>query len=233
MLPSQLTPSPVYPGLQVHVKEPLVLVQNESSWQLCSPVSHSSTNQQVEVSYKNSIDLSHLYSQFSLFQLFNSCFDYLFFFLLAQTTDIVISWLKFIEKTLVSVLRSRNVASLKSLLSYRVARLHSWYASEFWLSVQVFRALLECHHQRWIIFCFFFRLRQRLFWAPLRLDGKFFFHSKVPFILFFSFSFFLPFSFSGARRGARIRERIWTVLKIICLASTRISRSIAKSKIWI
>ena len=129
----------------------------------------------------------------------------------------MISWLKFIEKTLVSVLRSRNVASLKSLLSYRVARLHSWYASEFWLSVQVFRALLECHRQRRIIFCFFFRLRQRLFWAPLRLDGNFFFHSKVPFILFFSFSF------SRARRDARIRERIWTVFKIICLASTRIT----------
>ena len=57
MLPAQLTPSPVYPGLQVHVKEPLVLVHSASSWQLCSPVSHSSTNQQVEVSYKNSIDL--------------------------------------------------------------------------------------------------------------------------------------------------------------------------------
>ena len=57
ILPAQLTPSPVYPGLQVHVKEPLVLVQNASSWQLCSPVSHSSTNQQVEISYKNSIDL--------------------------------------------------------------------------------------------------------------------------------------------------------------------------------
>ena len=57
MLPSQLTPSPVYPGLQVHVKERLVLVHSASSWQLCSPVSHSSTNQQVEVSYKNSIDL--------------------------------------------------------------------------------------------------------------------------------------------------------------------------------
>ena len=135
----------------------------------------------------------------------------------------MISWLKFIEKTLVSVLRSRNVASLKGILSYRVARVPSWYAREFWLSVQVFRALLECHRQRRIIFCFFFRLRQRLFWAPLRLDGKFFFHSKVPFILFFSFSFFLPFSFSGARRGARIRERIWTVFKIICLASTRIT----------
>ena len=57
MLPAQLTPSPVYPALQVHVKEPLVFVHSASSWQLCSPVSHSSTNQQVEVSYKNSIDL--------------------------------------------------------------------------------------------------------------------------------------------------------------------------------
>ena len=57
MLPAQFTPSPVYPALPVHVKEPLVLVHSASSWQLCSPVSHSSKNQQVEVSYKNSIDL--------------------------------------------------------------------------------------------------------------------------------------------------------------------------------
>ena len=49
MLPAQLTPSPKYPGLQVHVKERLVLVQYASSWQLCCPVLHSSTNQQVEV----------------------------------------------------------------------------------------------------------------------------------------------------------------------------------------
>ena len=49
MLPAQLTPSPIYPGLQVHVKERLVLVQCASSWQLCCPVLHSSTNQQVEV----------------------------------------------------------------------------------------------------------------------------------------------------------------------------------------
>ena len=52
-LPSQLTPSPEYPVLQVHVKERLVLVQYASSWQLCSPALHSSTNQQVKVSYKN------------------------------------------------------------------------------------------------------------------------------------------------------------------------------------
>ena len=58
MLPAQLTPSPVYPGLQVHVKECLVLVQYESVWQLCSPVLHSSTNQQVKVSYKNFLDLN-------------------------------------------------------------------------------------------------------------------------------------------------------------------------------
>ena len=50
MLPAQLTPSPVYPGLQVQVKERLVLVQYASSWQLCCPVLHSSTNQQVKVS---------------------------------------------------------------------------------------------------------------------------------------------------------------------------------------
>jgi len=49
MLPLQFTPSPKYPGLQVHVKERLVLVQYASSWQLCCPVLHSSTNQQVEV----------------------------------------------------------------------------------------------------------------------------------------------------------------------------------------
>ena len=49
VLPAQLTPSPKYPGLQVHVKERLVLVQCASSWQLCCPVLHSSTNQQVEV----------------------------------------------------------------------------------------------------------------------------------------------------------------------------------------
>ena len=58
MLPAQLTPSPVYPGLQVHVKERLVLVQYASLWQLCCPVLHSSTNQQVKVSYKNFLDLN-------------------------------------------------------------------------------------------------------------------------------------------------------------------------------
>ena len=55
MLPSQLTPSPKYPDLQVHLNERLVLVHFASSWQLCCPVSHSSTNQQVEVS---SLDLN-------------------------------------------------------------------------------------------------------------------------------------------------------------------------------
>ena len=48
-LPLQFTSSPKYPGLQVHVKERLVLVQYASSWQLCCPVLHSSTNQQEEV----------------------------------------------------------------------------------------------------------------------------------------------------------------------------------------
>ena len=57
LLPAQLTPSPVYPGLQVQVKERLVLVQYASSWQLCCPVLHSSTNQQMEVSYKNFFDV--------------------------------------------------------------------------------------------------------------------------------------------------------------------------------
>ena len=60
MLPAQLTPSPVYPGLQVHAKESLVLVQYASSWQLCSPALHSSTNYQVNVSYKNLLDLNVL-----------------------------------------------------------------------------------------------------------------------------------------------------------------------------
>ena len=49
MLSLQFTPSPKYPGLQVHVKERFVLVQYASSWQLRCPVLHSSTNQQVEV----------------------------------------------------------------------------------------------------------------------------------------------------------------------------------------
>ena len=49
MLPAQLTPSPEYPDLQVHEKERSVLVQYASSWQLCCPVLHSSTNQQVKV----------------------------------------------------------------------------------------------------------------------------------------------------------------------------------------
>lgn len=49
MLPAQLTPSPKYPGLQVHMKERLVSVQNASAWQLCFPFSHSSRNQEVEV----------------------------------------------------------------------------------------------------------------------------------------------------------------------------------------
>ena len=60
MLPAQLTPSPVYPGLQVHVNERLVLVQYASSWQLCSPALHSSTNYQLNVSYKNLLDLNVL-----------------------------------------------------------------------------------------------------------------------------------------------------------------------------
>ena len=58
MLPAQLTPSPVYPVLQVQVKERLVLVQYASLWQLCCPVLHSSTNQQLKVSYKNFLDLN-------------------------------------------------------------------------------------------------------------------------------------------------------------------------------
>ena len=48
-----------------------------------------------------------------------------------------------IEKTLVSILQSRNVASLRAPLSYRVTRLRSFYASEIRLLVLVFRVLLD------------------------------------------------------------------------------------------
>ena len=97
MLPAQLTPSPEYPDLQVHEKERSVLVQYASSWQLCCPVLHSSTNQQVKVSYKNSLDLN--------------------VFTCICITCIMISWLKYIAKTLVSILRTKSVA-FKGLLSY-------------------------------------------------------------------------------------------------------------------
>ena len=107
MLPAQLTPSPVYPFLQVHLKERLVLVQYASLWQLCCPVSHSSTIQQVKVSYKNSLDFK-VFTQSSLFQFFNSYFDYLSCFFWTQTTDIMISWLKLIQKTLVSILQDQK-----------------------------------------------------------------------------------------------------------------------------
>jgi len=40
-LPVQLTPFPEYPGLQVHTKDPTVLLQIALASQLCSPVSHS------------------------------------------------------------------------------------------------------------------------------------------------------------------------------------------------
>ena len=39
--PVQLTPSPEYPGLQVHTKDPLVFLQLAFAWQLCFPASHS------------------------------------------------------------------------------------------------------------------------------------------------------------------------------------------------
>ena len=39
--PVQLTPSPEYPGLQVHAKDPLVFLQLAFARQLCFPVSHS------------------------------------------------------------------------------------------------------------------------------------------------------------------------------------------------
>ena len=97
MLPAQLTPSPEYPDLQVHEKERSVLVQDASLWQLCRPVLHSSTNQDVKVSYKNSLDWN--------------------VFTCICITCIMISWLKFIDKTLVSILRTKSVA-FKGLFLY-------------------------------------------------------------------------------------------------------------------
>ena len=96
MLPSQLTPSPKYPDLQVHLKERLVLVHSASSWQLCCPVSHSSTNQEVEVSSLDLNVISYIVSiTLSVVKLLFRLHLFIFLFL-AQTTDIMISWLKFI-----------------------------------------------------------------------------------------------------------------------------------------
>ena len=39
--PVHLTPFPEYPGLQVHTKDPIVLLQIAFASQLCFPVSHS------------------------------------------------------------------------------------------------------------------------------------------------------------------------------------------------
>ena len=39
--PVQLSPSAEYPGLQMHTKDPSVLLQTAFSSQLCFPVSHS------------------------------------------------------------------------------------------------------------------------------------------------------------------------------------------------
>ena len=44
-LPSQLYPSPMYPGLQVQLNDPLVLLHTASSLQLCVPESHSLTSE--------------------------------------------------------------------------------------------------------------------------------------------------------------------------------------------
>ena len=142
ILPAQLTPSPVYPGLQVHVKECLVLVQYASSWQLCSPVLHSSTNQQVKVSYKNFLDLNVF-----------SC-----------KKKQLISWsldLNSLRKRWYQYSKQKNVA-FKGLSLYCVAGLRGCYTSEIWpLVISISRAFglpqsardnFSCHE--W--YCFFF-----------------------------------------------------------------------------
>ena len=140
MLPAQLTPSPEYPDLQVHEKERSVLAQCASLWQLCCPVWHSSTNQHVKVNYKNSLDLN--------------------VFTFICITCIMISWLKFIDETLVSILQTKSVA-FKGLLSSGVAGLRRCYASEIWpLVISISRAFglppsawdFSCHER----YCFFF-----------------------------------------------------------------------------
>ena len=132
MLPAQLTPSPEYPDLQVHEKERSVLVQYASSWQLCCPVLHSSTNQQVKVSYKNSLELN--------------------VFTCICITCIMTSWLIFIEKTLVPILRTKVLHLKACYRIYGVAGLHRCYAREIWpLVISISRAFGR-RHQRGIIF---------------------------------------------------------------------------------
>ena len=48
-LPMHDVPFPVYPGLQVHVKDPMVFLQTAFTSQSCVPIAHSS------ISKKNSI----------------------------------------------------------------------------------------------------------------------------------------------------------------------------------
>ena len=144
MLPAQLTPSPEYPDLQVHEKERSVLVQYASSWQLCCPVLHSSTNQQVKVSYKNFLDLN--------------------VFTCICITCIMISWLKFIDKTLLSILRTKSVA-FKGLLSYIWCCWATPLLCKWPLVMSISRAFglppaaqdnFSCHEQYCFFFFFFF-----------------------------------------------------------------------------
>ena len=48
-LPVQLTPFQKYPGLQIHRKDPLVLLHMEPPLQLCFPIAHSFTSAKQEV----------------------------------------------------------------------------------------------------------------------------------------------------------------------------------------
>ena len=47
--PVQSTPSPEYPGLQVHTKDPLVFLQLAFESQLCFPASHSFISEKKEL----------------------------------------------------------------------------------------------------------------------------------------------------------------------------------------
>ena len=60
----QLTPFPEYPGLQVHSKDPSVLLQAALASQLCSPVIHSftSANQMQDLIIKTDL-LNLLFSR--------------------------------------------------------------------------------------------------------------------------------------------------------------------------
>ena len=52
--PVQLTPSPEYPGLQVHTKDPLLFLQIAFALQLCFPASHSFISAKKKSSIWNS-----------------------------------------------------------------------------------------------------------------------------------------------------------------------------------